>query len=92
MDVTLGQTYGDLVAIQGSLFAGDKIVTEGATMLYAQSLRSTPKPEAATNTEPTEKTSQPNSLYFTIHVNCFRGDRYSRFFLGTQYQQKTPSY
>ena len=88
VDVTLGQTYGDLVAIQGSLFAGDKIVTEGATMLYAQSLRSTPKPEAATNTEPTEKTSQPNSLYLLFMLIASGAIATVAFFLGRNTSKK----
>jgi cobalt-zinc-cadmium efflux system membrane fusion protein len=39
VEVTLGENFGELVAIEGSLFEGDRLVTEGATMLYAQSLR-----------------------------------------------------
>jgi cobalt-zinc-cadmium efflux system membrane fusion protein len=39
VEVTLGQTFGDLVEVKSGLFEGDEIVTSGATMLYAQSLR-----------------------------------------------------
>ena len=38
-EVTLGRTAGDLVEITNGLFDGDKIVTQGATQLYTQSLR-----------------------------------------------------
>lgn len=38
-EVTLGQTSGDRVEVKSSLFDGDRIVTQGAIQLYAQSLR-----------------------------------------------------
>lgn len=37
--VTLGQTAGDRVEVKAGLFAGDRVVTQGAMSLYAQSLR-----------------------------------------------------
>jgi cobalt-zinc-cadmium efflux system membrane fusion protein len=39
-EVTLGQTSGDMVEVKTGLFADDTIVTQRATQLYAQSLRS----------------------------------------------------
>ncbi|MBD2540463.1 efflux RND transporter periplasmic adaptor subunit [Coleofasciculus sp. FACHB-SPT36] len=39
VEVTLGRTVGDVVEVKGSLFEGDRIVTQGAIQLYAQSLR-----------------------------------------------------
>jgi membrane fusion protein, heavy metal efflux system len=39
VEVTLGQTSGDLVEVKSGLFAGDEIVTQRAPQLYAQSLR-----------------------------------------------------
>lgn len=39
VDVTLGQTSGNLVEVKSGLFAGDQVVTQGAMQLYAQSLR-----------------------------------------------------
>jgi membrane fusion protein, heavy metal efflux system len=39
VDVELGQTSGDLVEVKTGLFAGDLVVTQRATQLYAQSLR-----------------------------------------------------
>jgi cobalt-zinc-cadmium efflux system membrane fusion protein len=39
VEVTLGQTSGDMVEVKSGLFEGDLIVTQRATQLYAQSLR-----------------------------------------------------
>jgi cobalt-zinc-cadmium efflux system membrane fusion protein len=39
VEVKLGQTSGDLVEVKSGLFEGDKIVTQRAPQLYAQSLR-----------------------------------------------------
>lgn len=39
VEVTLGQTSGDLVEVKTGLFEGDLIVTQRAPQLYAQSLR-----------------------------------------------------
>ena len=40
-EVELGQESGDAVEVKSGLFEGDKIVTQRANQLYAQSLRST---------------------------------------------------
>ncbi len=46
-DVTFGRTTGDLVEVKTGLFAGDMVVTQRGTQLYAQSLRGGgEKPEA----------------------------------------------
>jgi membrane fusion protein, heavy metal efflux system len=39
VDVTLGETAGDIVEVKTGLFEGDLIVTQRAPQLYAQSLR-----------------------------------------------------
>ena len=39
IDVTLGRTSGELVEVTSGLFEGDRIVTQRASQLYAQSLR-----------------------------------------------------
>jgi membrane fusion protein, heavy metal efflux system len=39
VDVTLGKTFGSFVEVKGGLFDGDRIVTQRANQLYAQSLR-----------------------------------------------------
>jgi membrane fusion protein, heavy metal efflux system len=45
VEVTLGQTDGDLLEVKSGLFAGDMVVTKRATQLYAQSLRGGDKKE-----------------------------------------------
>ncbi len=59
VEVTLGQTSGDMVEVKTGLFEGDLIVTQRAPQLYAQSLRggskkpetkdAAPAPSQATN-------------------------------------------
>ena len=44
VDVTLGRTSGELVEVKSGLFEGDRIVTQRANQLYAQSLRGGSKP------------------------------------------------
>ncbi len=39
VEVTLGQRVGDRVEVLSGLYGGDRIVTQGAMQLYAQSLR-----------------------------------------------------
>jgi cobalt-zinc-cadmium efflux system membrane fusion protein len=39
VDVVLGKTSGELVEVTSGLFEGDRIVTQRANQLYAQSLR-----------------------------------------------------
>lgn len=51
MDVELGQTSGDLVEVKTGLFAGDLVVTQRATQLYAQSLRGGSKNEGDSHAE-----------------------------------------
>ncbi len=45
VDVTLGRTSGELVEVKSGLFEGDRIVTQRANQLYAQSLRGDSKPK-----------------------------------------------
>jgi membrane fusion protein, heavy metal efflux system len=46
--VTLGQAVGDLVEVKSGLFAGDKVVTQRAPQLYAQSLKAPAKADEHT--------------------------------------------
>jgi membrane fusion protein, heavy metal efflux system len=46
--VTLGQTVGDLVEVKSGLFVGDKVVTQRALQLYAQSLKAPAKADEHT--------------------------------------------
>lgn len=48
VEVTLGRLAGNLVEVKSGLFEGDRIVTQRANQLYAQSLRGGSPPEAAT--------------------------------------------
>ena len=89
VDVTLGQTFGDLVAIQGSLFEGDRIVTEGATMLYAQSLRGgTPKPEPAATDTPEEASQGISKDNFLLMLLATTAIATIAFFLGSRTGRK----
>ncbi len=55
VEVTLGQTSGDMVEVKSGLFDGDMIVTQRAPQLYAQSLRGGTQIKASEHTEvPTE--------------------------------------
>ncbi|MBD2213536.1 efflux RND transporter periplasmic adaptor subunit [Nostoc linckia FACHB-104] len=55
VEVTLGQTSGDMVEVKTGLFEGDLIVTQRAPQLYAQSLRGSGKVEEHGSVEPAEK-------------------------------------
>lgn len=55
VEVTLGRQAGDLVEIESGLFEGDRIVTQRANQLYAQSLRGgSAEPKEAEATDVTE--------------------------------------
>jgi cobalt-zinc-cadmium efflux system membrane fusion protein len=45
-EVKLGSTSGEFVEVKSGLFEGDQIVTQGAPLLFAQSLRGDPKKES----------------------------------------------
>ena len=58
VEVTLGNTSGDLIEVKSGLFEGDLIVTQRAPQLYAQSLRGDSK-----HSESDEKTAlTPNGI------------------------------
>ncbi|BAZ01581.1 hypothetical protein NIES37_55840 [Tolypothrix tenuis PCC 7101] len=57
VEVTLGQTSGDMVEVKTGLFEGDLIVTQRAPQLYAQSLRGGGKAGEHGSVEPAEKSS-----------------------------------
>lgn len=50
-EVTLGQVSDSFVEVKSGLFEGDRIVTEGALLLYAQSLRGNPNKAAVEETK-----------------------------------------
>lgn len=53
VELTLGQTSGDMVEVKSGLFEGDLIVTQRAPQLYAQSLR------GGSNTQEAEEKKAP---------------------------------
>lgn len=59
-EVVLGQTSGEFVEVKSGLFEGDRIVTQGAIQLYAQSLRGGSKQHRQEAGEQT--TTTPNSV------------------------------
>ncbi|MEO0014705.1 MAG: hypothetical protein RLZZ535_3094, partial [Cyanobacteriota bacterium] len=62
VEVTLGQTSGDLVEVKSGLFEGDLIVTQRAPQLYAQSLRGDSKETAETEEVPVVKAEKTSNL------------------------------
>ena len=69
-EVTLGRESGELVEVKNGLFDGDRIVTQRANQLYAQSLRGGGKPtddHGATNAAPASN-PQPAPLWAGISV------------------------
>jgi membrane fusion protein, heavy metal efflux system len=61
-DVTFGQTTGDLVEVKSGLFAGDLVVTQRATQLFAQSLRGGSSKPAAAEHKPAATPANSNSV------------------------------
>ena len=59
--VTLGQTVGDLVEVKTGLFAGDLVVSQRASQLYAQSLKKKPASEHG-DVKPTVSQSSESQL------------------------------
>lgn len=64
VEVTLGQTSGDMVEVKSGLFEGDKVVTQRANQMYAQSLRggSTAEAEHTESTPTTLANSNQSQL------------------------------
>lgn len=63
IEVTLGQTFGDMVEVKTGLFEDDLIVTVRSPQLYAQSLRGNTKPKVDEHPEtPIQATREPALL------------------------------
>lgn len=60
-DVVLGRTDGDLIEVKSGVFEGDQVVTQGAPMLYAQSLRGGSKKADDHNETPAQANANPNN-------------------------------
>ena len=66
VDVTLGRTSGDLVEVTNGLFEGDRIVTQRANQLYAQSLRGDNKPKDDHSEAVKPEVSVPNNWWLVL--------------------------
>ncbi|MEH2336051.1 efflux RND transporter periplasmic adaptor subunit [Nostoc sp.] len=62
VEVTLGQTSGDMVEVKSGLFEGDMIVTQRAPQLYAQSLRGGTQIKASEHTEVPSQTTEVKTV------------------------------
>ena len=60
-EVTLGRTVGDEVEVKSGVFDGDRIVTQGAMQLYAQSLRGGSKAKLDKSVQPESSIQNPKS-------------------------------
>jgi membrane fusion protein, heavy metal efflux system len=67
-EVTLGRESGELVEVKDGLFEGDRIVTQRAPQLYAQSLRSGAKTEAPEATPQPVPTQQNGPLPWWVLI------------------------
>jgi membrane fusion protein, cation efflux system len=54
VDVTLGETQGDLIAVTEGLSIGEQLVTQGSLNLYAESRKTQTAEESPTETAPAE--------------------------------------
>lgn len=61
-EVKLGSTSGELIEVKSGLFEGDQIVTQGALLLYAQSLRGDPKKESDKSKEEGKSIVSSNAI------------------------------
>ncbi|MEA5480019.1 efflux RND transporter periplasmic adaptor subunit [Pseudanabaena galeata UHCC 0370] len=82
-EVELGQVSDGFVEVKSGLFEGDRIVTEGAPLLYAQSLRGNPNKAAVEET----KVDSNNALSlpwwsFLIATGVVGGAVYGGYWLG----------
>jgi cobalt-zinc-cadmium efflux system membrane fusion protein len=69
VDVTLGKRAGNWVEVQNGLFEGDRVVTQRANQLYAQSLRGgSAEPEDAEAPPPSETSAAGEALPWWILI------------------------
>jgi len=68
VDVTLGRTSGELVEVKSGLFEGDRIVTQRANQLYAQSLRGGSKPADHGETDSASVSNPQSSIAWWVVV------------------------
>lgn len=65
-EVTLGETFGDLVEVKSGLFEGDLIVTQRSPQLYAQSLRGDSTTQEGEQQEAPSPATQTNNSSFPL--------------------------
>lgn len=87
-EVTVGRVSGDQVEITNGLFDGDQIVTQGAPMLYAQSLRGGSKP-AAKHIEVAQSAPMSPALWWVM-LPVGGAIAAGTFWAGTQWAKRTP--
>jgi membrane fusion protein, heavy metal efflux system len=68
VEVTLGRQAGNWVEVKSGLFDGDRIVTQRANQLYAQSLRSGTATEVAAATEATETNTHHGTIPWWVVI------------------------
>lgn len=68
VEIVLGRQAGNLVEVKSGLFEGDRVVTQRANQLYAQSLRGGGATEEAAATEVTEATTAGGALPWWVVV------------------------
>ena len=66
VDVTLGRTSGEFVEVISGLFEGDRIVTQRANQLYAQSLRGDNKSKDDHSESVKPEVSAPNNWWLLL--------------------------
>jgi len=70
VEITLGRQAGNLVEVKSGLFDGDRVVTQRANQLYAQSLRGgSAKPEDAEAPEVNETSAVGESLPWWVVIS-----------------------
>ncbi|MGA7932601.1 MAG: efflux RND transporter periplasmic adaptor subunit [Kovacikia sp.] len=87
-EVTLGRESGDFVEVTDGLFDGDRIVTQRAPQLYAQSLRSGAKPDAHTTTSQTVPTNQNGALPWWVVLPVGGAIAAGTFWAGTYWANR----
>lgn len=61
--VTLGRTVGDQVEVKQGVFPGDQLVVQGASLLFAQSLKGGRKPETDDHGRPGATSPNPSTSF-----------------------------
>ncbi len=90
VEVTLGESFNNLVEVKQGLFSGDAVVVEGANMLYAQSLRGGSE-SASTADSDTEETTTSTEMNPWILLGIGGFVALGAFFVGRSSNQSEDS-